>query len=199
MPRITPIYIHIPKTGGTSILTALGEKRGLHIPVQDAGFQKRLKKLDAAGREPFLFTVFRDPIERMISLFHYYNSMDLSRPRTQENVLLAHIAQAYSSCDAFWSGVDLPSLANATVMFRDQRWFFRRAKRSVEVIPFTERLGQAIKERVGVEIPHLNRTRHGTAKEELAEETAAKLRGWLATDVEYWEDLCSQGSQAVHP
>ena len=193
MTPAVPIYIHIPKTGGTSILAALGEKRGLHIPVQDAGFQKRLKKVEASGRTPFLFTVFRDPVERMISLFHYYHGMDLSGPRTQENVLLAHIAQAYSSCDAFWSGVDLPSLSNATVMFRDQRWFFRRAKRPVEVIPFTDQLAQMVKERVGVEIPHLNRTRHGNAAEELSEKTAAKLRGWLATDIEYWEELCAQG------
>ena len=192
MPLTTPIYIHIPKTGGTSILDALGQKRGLHVPVQDAGFQKRIRKLEDRGRRAFLFTVFRNPVDRMISLFHYYHRMDLGKPRTQENVLLAHIAQAYPDCDAFWNGVDLPSLANASVMFRDQRWFFRKAKRPVKVIPFSAELSDSVKRVVGLDIPHLNSTRHGDADEELAPSTVARLRAWMSDDVEYWDSMRSR-------
>ncbi len=189
MPPTTPIYIHIPKTGGTSILAAMGQKRGLHLPVQDPGFQKRIKRAERAGRRPLLFTVFRNPVERMISLFHYYHSMDLSRPRTQENVLLAHIAQAYPDCNAFWENVDPPSLANASVMFRAQRWFFKKAIRPVTVIPFGDGLSQRVKERVGLDIPHLNRTSHGSSVDELTPSTIHRLRTWMARDEAFWNEL----------
>ena len=197
MPPVAPIYIHIPKTAGTSILTALGERRGLHRPVQDPGFQKRVRKVEANGRRPLLFTVFREPVERMVSMFHYYHSMDLSRPRTQENVLLAHIAKAYPDCDAFWRGVDPPSLANASVMFKNQRWFFRKAKRPVTVVPFTDRLAASIKRLVGIDIPHLNRTRHGSPEDELSPDTIAKLRTWMNGDVEYWRELMARHDGAA--
>jgi len=194
MPPTVPIYIHIPKTGGTSILAALGQKRGLHVPVQDPGFQKRIRRVERAGAHPLLFTVFRNPVERMISVFHYYHSMDLSRPRTQENVLLAHIAQAYPSCNAFWENVDPPRLANASVMFRAQRWFFKKAKRPVTVIPFGDRLSERVKDRVGLEIPHLNRTNHGTSAEELAPSTIDRLRTWMARDEAFWEKLTANAA-----
>lgn len=196
MPPVAPIYIHIPKTGGTSILAALGQKRGLHVPVQDPGFQKRIRRAEVAGRKPLLFTVFRNPVERMVSMFHYYHSMDLSRPRTQENVLLAHVAQAYENCDAFWRGVDPPSLSNASVMFRHQRWFFRKARRPVEVVPFGDRLAERIKARIGIEIPHLNRTRHGSPDEELSPGTIERLRKWMAGDEDYWRRLLDGGEAA---
>ena len=196
MPPVAPIYIHIPKTGGTSILAALGQKRGLHVPVQDPGFQKRIRRAEEAGQEPLLFTVFRNPLERMVSMFHYYHSMDLGRPRTQENVLLAHVAQAYENCDAFWQGVDPPSLSNASVMFRPQRWFFRKAKRPVEVVPFGARLADRIKDRVGLDIPHLNRTRHGSPEEELSPRTMDKLRKWMAGDEDYWQRLLGSSETA---
>lgn len=193
LPTTRPVYIHIPKTGGTSILAALGEKRGLHVPVQDAGFQKRLRKIEDKGLRIRLFTVFRDPIDRMISMFHYYHSMDLSHPRTQENVLLAHIAKAYPDCEAFWESVDPPSLANASVMFRSQRWFFRKARRPVDVIPFSDRLAETVKRTMGLDIPHLNRTRHGKAEDELSPGTIARLRRWMSRDVVFWEELAATG------
>jgi len=197
MPPIAPIYIHIPKTGGTSILAALGQKRGLHLPVQDAGFQKRLRRTEKSGRTPLLFTVFRNPLDRLVSLFHYYHAMDLSSPRTQENVLLAHIAKAYPDCDAFWSSVDPPSLANATVMFRPQRWFFKKARRPVVVIPFGNGLAERVKARIGLEIPHLNRSRHGSPEEELGPKTIRRLLKWMARDQAYWDRLTGEQEPAA--
>lgn len=198
MPPTAPIYIHIPKTGGTSILAAMGQKRGLHVPVQDPGFQKRIRRVERSGKQPLLFTVFRNPVERMVSMFHYYHSMDLSRPRTQENVLLAHIAQAYPDCNAFWEHVDPPSLANASVMFRDQRWFFKKAQRPVTVIPFGGGLSDRVKDRVGLEIPHLNRTIHGRPADELAPATIDRLRTWMERDQAFWEELIADPA-AVTP
>jgi hypothetical protein len=74
-------------------------------------------------------------------------------------------------------------------MFKNQRWFFRKARRPVEVLPFSGRLSETVKRRTGLDIPHLNGTRHGGAEEELAPGTVARLRRWMARDVAYWEEL----------
>lgn len=59
------IFIHIPKTGGTSIGKALGFKSTSHIKAKEVTHSAPLIK----GK--FSFAVVRNPYERFISLYNY--------------------------------------------------------------------------------------------------------------------------------
>jgi hypothetical protein len=60
------IFIHIPKTAGTSIANALGEEQ-CHVSAREAKEQYR-----DYWKSYFKFTFCRNPWDRLVSLFYYY-------------------------------------------------------------------------------------------------------------------------------
>ncbi len=60
------IYIHIPKTGGTSVSNALFEKDPGHY------FLKRYEQVDKVKFESyFKFSIVRHPVDRLVSTYNY--------------------------------------------------------------------------------------------------------------------------------
>ena len=63
------VFIHIPKTGGTSLERALG----LPFLNHDDAMQRQAKLGDARWQNRFKFTVIRNPYHRSVSLYLYNN------------------------------------------------------------------------------------------------------------------------------
>lgn len=61
------LYIHIPKTGGTSVINALGFNKTTHLKAEEI-FNSKDKKLLT---QRYSFTVVRHPISRFLSLYNY--------------------------------------------------------------------------------------------------------------------------------
>ncbi|OMP31157.1 sulfotransferase family 2 domain-containing protein [Mangrovimonas sp. DI 80] len=68
------VFIHIPKTGGTSIIKSLGLISTTHIEAKEVFKNKQDGRV---FRNKFSFAIVRDPIERFVSLYNYAR-MDVS-------------------------------------------------------------------------------------------------------------------------
>lgn len=64
------LFIHIPKTGGTSVVNLLELKSATHIKADEI-FNSTSKKL---LKRRFSFAIVRNPISRFISLYNYARS-----------------------------------------------------------------------------------------------------------------------------
>jgi len=60
------IFIHIPKTGGTSVAVALFGTDSRHVPIAEY-IQANPRK----ARRYFKFTIVRNPYDRLVSSFHF--------------------------------------------------------------------------------------------------------------------------------
>lgn len=105
------IFIHIPKTGGTSMALALEDRaQADDILIGDTPKavrrRQRLKKLEAPGRlwkharlsdidgmeglpdDPFIFTMVRNPWDRMVSLYYWSRAQTFDHPLIQAAITL---------------------------------------------------------------------------------------------------------------
>lgn len=65
--RDIPIFVHVPKNGGTSVATSLYGKRILHVKV--SSLNKFLKIFHLSNRT--IFGLYRDPIDRFVSACNF--------------------------------------------------------------------------------------------------------------------------------
>ena len=176
------IFVHIPKTGGTSLALAL-EARAMadDILIGDTPKavkrRKRVKSLTAPGRlwkhsrladidgmdglprDPFVFTLVRNPWDRMVSLYYWARMQDFDHP-------MIHAAKAMAF-DAFLRAPDLmPSFrADGAAGYITDRSGVERCDAFVRLEHLDEDLAP-VEAHLGfqLELPHANRsTRPETA------------------------------------
>lgn len=68
----TPVILHIPKTGGTSMRNTLGLPRffGQHELIG----RKRMMEFIRSQNDPYVFSFLRCPIDRAISAYHHFST-----------------------------------------------------------------------------------------------------------------------------
>ncbi|MCG6882617.1 MAG: sulfotransferase family 2 domain-containing protein [Silicimonas sp.] len=195
------VFVHIPKTGGTSLAHALEARaRADDILIGDTPKARRraqrVKRLAAPGRlwkhskladidtmpdlpDPaFVFTLVRNPWDRVASLYHWARVQSFDHP-------LIRRAQA-QSFDAFLSDPFIrESLARDTaasyVTDRAGRLrcnaFIRLEHLATDLEPLETHLGFKL------ELPHINATPHPGAAELYTAETQALVARLFADDI----------------
>jgi hypothetical protein len=138
----TPIFIHVPKTGGLTVKLVIGDtsKGGAHKQVMSDETQKRKEMLLRTGRTPYFFAFLRDPVDRAVSAYYYYlqNRMSNFAEHKRKGIKTVNRAEKRLSktpaamfhiltsglgttCDAFWSA----ALANDGKLLKKLSKFFR--------------------------------------------------------------------------
>ena len=196
------IFVHIPKTGGTSLALAL-EARAMadDILIGDTPKaqrrKRRLAKLDAPGRlwkharladidgmagvpDPaFVFTLVRNPWDRLVSLYHWSRAQSFDHPM---------IAAAKSlSFDGF---LDAPTVrtalqnddATSYVTNRSGALrcnaFVRLEHLATDIAPVEAHLGFKL------DLPHVNRSDHPPSAKLYTDRTRALVADLFADDIQ---------------
>lgn len=195
------IFVHIPKTGGTSMALAL-EARAMKddILIGDTPKalrrRKRLQALDAPGRlwkhaglkdidgmtglpDPaFVFTLVRNPWDRIVSLYHWARVQRFDHP-------MIGAAKTHRFSD-FLALPDMQSALrndNAEAYVTDKRGqvrcdaFIRLEHLDTDLAPVETHLGFRI------EMPHANASVHPPAADLYDNDTAALIADIFARDI----------------
>ncbi|MDY7110332.1 MAG: sulfotransferase family 2 domain-containing protein [Planctomycetota bacterium] len=172
------IFIHINKSGGTSIERALS-----------LAFEHRtaLEKIEQIGRRRwdrrFTFAVVRNPWDRVVSQFHFRISENQTDLATNPIEFKEWVRRAYGEQDPaylvppkmFIPQLDWITDEDGTVLV-DFVGRFENLKRDFEEV--CRRLGKQ------VELPHLKATKRRPYQEYYDEETAELIRAWYQKDID---------------
>ncbi len=195
------IFVHIPKTGGTSLAQAL-EERAMKDDILIGDTPKavkrrhRLKSLSAPGRlwkharlsdidgmaefpDPaFIFTMVRNPWERMVSLYHWSREQTFDHPMIA--VAKSHVFDEFLRAPAVQAALRNDS-ASAYVTDRagQERCnaFVRLEHLETDLGPVEDHLGFKI------DMPHVNRSTHPKPSELYTMETEALIAEIFADDI----------------
>lgn len=177
-PEMQYLFIHINKTGGSSIEKALG------LPFRHLTAREyiRMYGLDTWNRS-FKFTVIRNPWDKVVSHYHYRvmtNQTDLASSPISFN---EWVKRAYGERD--------PQYYDQPKMFMPQvKWLIDHEDqiRLNQIIRF-ETLDKGFRKlcrTLGVHatLPHLKSSRRGHYREYYDKPTIEIVRDWFAEDIE---------------
>ncbi|PHS71719.1 MAG: hypothetical protein COB22_06860 [Cycloclasticus sp.] len=175
------VFIHINKTGGSSI------EKALNIPFEH---KTALEKSAEIGQKNWnrklTFTVVRNPWDKVVSHYHYRvktNQTDL-----QDNPIefKEWVKRAYGNQDAFY--YDIPK------MFMPQtNWISDKNGNFMidEIIRFEnlEREFNEVVKMIGkkVSLPHIKNSNRGNFREYYDEETIEIVQKWFESDIERFD------------
>ena len=172
------IFIHINKSGGTSI------ERALNLAFEH---RTALEKIEQIGRRRwdrrFTFAVVRNPWDRVVSQFHFRISENQTDLATNPLEFKEWVRRAYGEQDPaylappkmFIPQLDWITDADGTVLV-DFVGRFENLKRDFEEV--CRRLGKQ------VELPHLKATKRRPYQEYYDEETVEFIRAWYQKDID---------------
>ena len=199
------LFIHAPKTGGTSMALAL-EARAMKDDIMLGDTPKalrrrgKLKGAQAAGRlwkhstladldgiieadeleELFIFTMVRNPWDRMVSYYHWLRAQSFDHPSVGLAKALAFdaflaepaIAQSFRSAPAESYVTDAEGVERANL-------YIRLEHLAQDIAPLEAHLGFAL------ELPHVNRSaRQADYREAYSPDSISLVEEMCAADIE---------------
>lgn len=174
------VFIHINKTGGTSINRALG-LRGGHWTA----LEKRAELGEALWRRKYSFAFVRNPWDRVVSQYHWRRIVNQTRLKTHPiefNAWLAHIfhdqtPEYYDDPKMFMPQLDWISDPDGRILVN----FVGRFEH-------LERDFQTVCAHLGadIELSHLNQTEHAPYRDYFNAESIEIVRAWFRKDIEYF-------------
>ncbi len=180
------IFIHLTKTGGESVLEALGSPQKRHTPVSailDDSFRKKYaKQLDLfEEREDFKptrylnriknnwnslrITFVRNPWARLVSEYHYNKAKGLD-DRPFDEVIYSRL-QCH---DDIWK-------------WSQMRWLCHKGKSYADRVYRLEHDKQKFNSDFSVELPHKNKSNHNPYREYYNERTKKLVELVYADDI----------------
>lgn len=178
----TTVFMHPPKTAGRSLAKALDLPDPGHFSFAEV-MASRTAKIDR------IVFATREPEDRLLSIFK------MSRKPNQakfHNPL--YPLRAYASAEEFILSENFAVFVQRHYFFRPQRYFIEPALQHAGVqnkvwIRF-ESLAADVKDRLGVEIAHVNKSPDlGEATLSLSEKARNRLQAAYATDYELLREL----------
>jgi hypothetical protein len=196
------IFIHIPKTGGTTIEGFMGFNSSCHASATD---MRHCKTYGAAWEKALKITTLRHPVERAISLYRYARSGgngksgDLIKYNWVQNVSFHEFVDSILSQDDVMFAPQnhfIFDSYNKTSLLVDEILCTEHLesdwKKLVNKYPFLSELGPFPRKRLRV--TPLSNTTTPLLVNEVGNATVAKLREVYSEDFELWRDYCGNQS-----
>lgn len=174
------VFIHINKTGGTSISKAIGMPRKQHYTAQET--------INIIGREKwnsaYKFTIVRNPWDKVWSHYNY-------RVRINETGLRDAGLSFNEWVEITYGEPKNKRFYDQPKMFAPQEdWLLdSEGKNEMDFIGRFENLNEdfsKIAAVIGVDehLPHLNQSTRGSYHEHYSEKSKAIIQNWFARDIE---------------
>lgn len=208
MSSIGYIFIWIPKSAGTSVVTALqrsdrmldvkyrryldgfgGGNRGITLRHRKISYMVRGGYLDKAWvREAFKFAFVRNPWDRMVSLYHYWHVVPESRSGVQALVQPLGFKEV---CQKL-SGADLGrprgcNLMSFNMALPQTTWLFERGRKQADFIGRFENIEEdfgKVCKAIGVKasLPRLNVSANRKGYREYYDDESREIIGRMYAD-----------------
>lgn len=198
------LFIHAPKTGGTSMALAL-EARAMKDDImlgdtpKAVKRRKRLADVQTAGRlwkhatladldglmqpeeieELFIFTMVRNPWDRLVSYYHWLRAQSFDHPSVELAKGMAFDAfVAHPLITQSFASAPAASYVTDAQGVERQCLYIRLEHLVNDIAPLEEHLGFAL------EIPHVNRSaRKSDYRDEYSDEARARVAECCAVDI----------------
>ena len=176
-----PVFIHINKTAGTSVVRALR----LHAEGHRTAIEKKQELGEACWRRKFSFAFVRNPWDRLVSQYHYRVAVDKSGLRSRPIEFCAWVQQVFEEGN--------PAYRDEPLMFVPQLdWICDEAGNVI--VSFVGRFEtleqdlQSVCRRLGrtAVLPHLNPSSHNAYHEYYDADTAEIVRRHFAKDIAHF-------------
>ncbi len=173
------IFIHINKTGGTSIAKAIGLPTIRHLPVK--------KVIDIVGQkefeEAFKFTAIRNPWDKVVSQYKYRVNTNQTAMKSNPISFKNWVVKTYGEQDEYY--LDKPKMFAA-----QSDWLkdYNNQLPNFEIIRFESLHAdfQKIAKQIGVKskLRHLNATQKDVYTDYYDEKTKSIIEDWYKEDIE---------------
>ncbi|ELR97924.1 sulfotransferase family 2 domain-containing protein [Gloeocapsa sp. PCC 73106] len=180
------IFVHIPKTAGTSLGKTIFEDRDPSVSHSDAFYYQVFDT--KLFKEYFKFTFVRNPWDRLVSSYNYFKKRDIQDEHKK-------IVESFDNFDGFVSALEDIQLAKKIFKlshFRPQYQFVCDLRHNllVDYIGYFETLEQDFEQiviklnRPELKLPHLNSSKEGLDYRDFYTEKTQKILAAL-----YSEDI----------
>lgn len=175
------IFVHINKTGGSSI------EKALALPFEH---RTALELIDQIGRtkwdRKFTFSVVRNPWDKVVSHYHYRVQTNQTGLGDNPIGFRKWVKLSYRDRNDFYH--------NDEKMFMPQyKWITdEHGKLIVKKVLYFENLNEGFSEvcselNLNIELPHVKASKRGNYRQYYDDETKEIIRQWFKTDLELFE------------
>lgn len=176
------VFIHIPKTGGTSIVSIFGEAFQKHNTAREV--------IDIIGRkrwdEVYKFSVVRNPWDRAHSYYKFRVKLNQQKMRTRPISFKDYVACTYGEPKDPFYYYRAKNFMPQVDWLKDEHGVIDMDR----IIRF-ENLQEGFREvaeELGIpsELPHINKTKETNYRDFYDDETRRIIGEWHAEDIEYF-------------
>jgi len=178
-------FIHINKTGGTSIKNAIGIDH--HIKPKHQTYRDLEKKTDLTlWQNSFKFTFVRNPWDKVVSHYHYRLKRNIDNIKSNEISFSDWVNQTYG-------GQNHSNIKITKMFFPQTEWLINQnGKIELDFIGRFENIQEdfktlAQKLQIDAELPHLNPTDRGPYRSYYDSTTKHIIRRWFESDIDYFK------------
>jgi len=173
------VFIHITKTGGTSVVDITGRAFRKHFTVREFIKYKGKKNWDRV----FKFTVVRNPWDKVVSQYKFRTKTNRSKMKENPISFKNWVIKVFRENDKYYYGTRPLIFAPQTYWLRDHT-----DEINLDYIIRFENLYEEFKEVaeiIGVdpELPHLNATKKSNYQDFYDTETKQIVADWFEDDI----------------
>jgi len=175
------LFVHVPKTAGMSISQALGRPDPGHYLLTDSLEWRRSLGLDSD--QLFIFSVVRDPVERVVSTWNFAYRQDVVNRGIGSALSLV---RSYQTLPNFVSSPTFATYVEHHYFWWPQAKYLAGVSSDrIKLLRF-DRVDTDAKKLLGLELPTVNATPgdHRLRADELPQETVDLIRAAYSQDFE---------------